>query len=378
MRVAIVAECFLPEVNGVTNTVLRISERLSKNGHDVMIVAPGPGPEWAAGATVVRVPSMTLPVYRSLQVGRPTSHVVHTLEAFAPDVIHLAAPAVLGMAGLQAAEALGVPSVAVFQTDLVGFARRYHLSPLAPPLWSWLRRLHNRATVTLAPSTSTAWELRAHGVERVELWARGVDTERFTPAHRDRMLRRRLSPDRRPIVGYIGRLAREKQVGMMAAVDAMPGVRPVVVGDGPLRSRLERALSNTEFLGFLHGDELARAAASLDVFVHTGANETFCQALQEAMAAGVPVVAPAAGGPLDLVRHGATGFLYPPGDEGHLAEAVRTLVGDKPLRRRLGAAARESVLHRTWPAVVDDLISRYRTLTGAASPGSGPERVQAA
>lgn len=368
MRVAIVTECFLPEINGVTNTVVRLCEGLTTLGHDVLVVAPGPGPEELGLAKVARVRSVPLPVYRSLQIGLPTDRVRETLEGFGPDVVHLAAPAVLGWAGVRAASTLGVPSVAVFQTDLVGFARRYHCRALARSMWSMLRRIHNQASLTLAPSTAAAWNLGAHGIQRIGIWARGVDVERFSPAHRDPVVRRTLAPGGETIVGYVGRLAREKQVDLLGSLGALSGTSTVVVGDGPLRWRLQRKLPDARFLGFLSGPALSQAYAALDVFVHTGAVETFCQAVQEALASGVPVVAPAAGGPLDLVKHGHNGFLFPPGDSRQMAEAVRTLVADQALRQRLGQAAAESVAPRTWPALVDQLEGWYRHVLAAEEP----------
>ena len=125
MRVAIVAESFLPEVNGVTNSVLRVLEHLEAQGHDALVVAPGDGPERCGHARVVRTPAVALPLYRSLPVGLPTAEVRRHLDAFRPDVVHLAAPVVLGAAGAVAARRLGIPAVAVYQTDLAGFASRY-------------------------------------------------------------------------------------------------------------------------------------------------------------------------------------------------------------------------------------------------------------
>src|SRR5690606_14467929 len=166
----------------------------------------------------------------------------------------------------------------------------------------WRCRLHGRADRTLAPSSWATAELRARGVPRVHRWARGVDTRRFDPAKRDDALRARLAPGGELLVGYVGRLAPEKQVERIAALESLPSARLVVVGGGPSEERLRAALPGAAFLGFREGEELARIYASLDVFVHTGPSETFCQAVQEALASGLPVVAPDAGGPRDLVR----------------------------------------------------------------------------
>ena len=140
-------------------------------------------------------------------------------------------------------------------------------------------------------------------------------------------MRRHIAPRGEVVVGYVGRLAAEKQVERLLRLADLPGTRLVVVGDGPLRARLERRLTRARFLGFRTGGDLAATMASLDVFVHPGEAETFCQAVQEALASGVPVVAPAAGGPMDLVRHGVNGWLFPSGRPAPLASALNFVAG---------------------------------------------------
>ena len=372
MRVAIVTESFLPVINGVSNSVVQVVEHLVRRGHQPMVVAPGAGPDHHHGAPVVRIPALDLPVVDSVPVGVPTRKVVTALRAFGPDVVHLASPVIVGVRGLWAARRLGVPTVAVYQTDIAGFADSYGLGFAARTAWRWTRRIHSGADRTLAPSSAAAAALAAHGVPRVHRWGRGVDTARFRPTRWDERLRARLAPRGEILVGFVGRLAPEKKVLRLAALHDVPGIQLVVVGDGPDRCQLARRLPNAVFLGFKTGDELAAAYASLDVFVHTGPFETFCQTVQEALASGLPVIAPDAGGPRDLVVHGGTGFLLPEsgrpdadkvfGDA--LREAVRALVQDQELRIRFGAAARRSVLQRTWPAICDELLGHYAAVTG--------------
>lgn len=368
MRVAIVTECFTPTWNGVTNSVVRVVDHLERRGHEVLVVAPGLGPSRCglSGATAVeRVPAIHLPAYRSLPVGIPTPGVRRALERFGPDVVHLAAPVVLGDVAGRAAQEMRVPAVAVYQTDLVGFARRYGLGMTSAATWAWLRRVHGRAAVTLAPSSLAEWDLRRNGIERVARWSRGVDLDRWHPRHRDRGLRRRLlEPGGSALVGYSGRLAPEKQIRHLNHLAGMPVVRVVVVGDGPARDRLARQLPEARFLGYRSGSELATIVASLDVFVHTGPHETFCQAIQEALAAGVPVIAPASGGPLDLIHHGRTGFLYPAGSPELIRSAVQALVEDPALARAMGPAGRASVAERSWSAIGDELVDHYRRVIG--------------
>lgn len=370
LRVCIVAESFLPSVNGVTNSVVRIVEELTRAGHHCTVVAPGPGTATLDGADVIRVRSFDLPRYGDLRVGLPTARLAQILRAARPDVVHLAAPAVLGAAAAIAARRLHLPVVAVYQTDLAGFASRHRLRFAQRPIWRWISWVHNHADLTLAPSTAAMWALRHQGVESVARWARGVDLDRFSPAHRNDRIRSALQ--RRPdevIVGYVGRLAPEKQVGRLRALDGIDKVRVVVVGDGPHRGTLERQLPAASFLGLCQGAELGAIYAALDVFVHTGLDETFCQAVQEALASGVPVVAPASGGPFDLVQHGRTGFLWNPAAPESLTQAVATLVESPVLRARMGAAARVSVLHRPWSVLTAELVAHYRSVITSATPG---------
>ncbi|MGP4098889.1 glycosyltransferase family 4 protein [Nonomuraea sp. KM90] len=371
MRVAIVAESFLPQVNGVVNSVCHILDHLAATGHEAIVLAPAPAPPAYAGFPVHPIPGLALPFYRSVSVGLPGRRVTRTLSGFKPDLVHLASPAVLGASGAAAARRLGVPAVAVFQTDLAGFARQYGLGAAGGAIWSWLRRVHRGAARTLAPSRATLRELSARGIPRLALWGRGVDLELFHPRRSCAALRRRLAPGGEVVVGYAGRLAAEKQVHRLAAVADLPGVRLAVVGAGPSERSLRRRLPEAEFLGLRTGPDLARAVASFDVFVHTGSNETFCQAVQEALACGVPVVAPAAGGPLDLVRPEVNGLLHPPDDLPGLRAAVARLVADASLRARLAGQARASVAGRAWPALCEELLAHYRDVLEVPMPVAG-------
>lgn len=366
MRVAIVAESFLPQVNGVSTTVARLARHLVTRGHQALIVAPGPGGTVVGGTRVVRMPAVGLPFYRDCRVAVSDGGLGTVLRRFEPDVVHLAAPLALGRRAGRIATDLGVPAVATFHTDLAGFARRYHLGIAEESVWSMVRAAHRHAALTLAPSSLTAWQLGERGIAPVELWRRGVDTRRFTPAHRDRGLRRHLVPRGEVLIGYVGRLAREKQVERLRPVTRLPNARVVIVGDGPRRRWLERHLPEATFVGFRRGAELSRLVASLDIFVHPGLDETFCQTVQEAMAAGVAVVAPAAGGPLDLVQHGVTGLLWSPEAPETLAGATRELAADPELRHRIALAGRASVEGQTWPVVLDEALGHYRRLAGPA------------
>ena len=365
-------------MNGVTGSVLQILKHLERTGHDTHVIAPDAAgmPTSLHGADVEAIPSFALPGYRNVRVGTSPAHrVAASLRRFRPDVVHLASPFALGWRGVLAADRLDVASVAAYQTDIAAYTERYRIAATTGIAEAHIARLHRRATLTLAPSTESAQQLASLGVDRIRRWGRGVDAERFQPLRRSQELRARWGAD--VVIGYVGRLAPEKQVEDLVALRGIPGARLVIVGDGPSRQRLESLLPDALFLGQLDGDALSAAMASFDLFVHPGESETFGQTLQEAHASGVPVVATGRGGPLDLVRMGIDGWLYRPGDLDDLRMRVNDLAGDARKRRAFGEAGRAAVQGRSWAQVCDQLLEHYdeARMLGAADRSLRARRV---
>ena len=379
MRVALFAESSLIHMNGVTHSLLQVLRHLEANGHETRVIAPRASRDEASvgphGSELSLLRSVGLPSYPEVRLTFARAASLSTmLRDFAPDVVHLASPFVLGWQGLRAADHLGIPTVAIYQTDIPGYAERYGMPAAQPVLAQHVARIHQRATLTLAPSSASIAELREAGVDRLKLWARGVDGERFRPERRSEEWRRRVAPNAETIIGYVGRLAPEKQVEDLQAIADLPNSKLVIVGDGPSRGALQKMLPDAAFLGFLGGHELAEAVASFDLFVHPGENETFCQTIQEALASGVPVVATGRGGPLDLVQNSRTGWVYTPGNLQELRDRVIDLVGDPAKRRAFAVAARDSVSHRTWARLGDELIGHYRDAI-AVQQGTAPTSI---
>lgn len=361
MRVALLAESFLPHMNGVTGSVLQVLRHLAAEGHETLVIAPRAREvtDDLHGARTELLRSVPLPSYPEVRVVfARAARLTAILREFQPDVVHLASPFVLGWQGLAAADALRVPSVAVYQTDVVAYAQKYGMPRATALVGRHVARLHRRATLTLAPSSASMRQLDELGVDRVRRWGRGVDGQRFAPHRRSEAWRASVAPGE-ALIGYVGRLAPEKQVEDLAALADLPGTRLVVVGDGPARPALERLLPRAVFTGHLGGLALAETLASFDVFVHPGESETFGQTIQEALASGVPVVATGVGGPVDLVRSSIDGWLYRPGDLTDLRARVSDLVGDDGKRRAFAEAAHDSVRDRTWDAVCRQLVGHY-------------------
>jgi phosphatidylinositol alpha 1,6-mannosyltransferase len=294
------------------------------------------------------------------------------IDGFAPDVIHLASPFFLGKYAAKIAEKLGIPTLAIYQTDIAGFARHYGLTIAHDSLKKWVAKIHSQATRTLAPSKWSCEDLQNSGVKNVHLWQRGVDSNKFSPEKRDIDLRCELLGDRpdRKLVGYVGRLANEKRIDDLAALEKRDDIQLVIVGDGPARMRLERELPTAKFVGYQAGEDLARYYASLDIFVHTGKHETFCQSIQEALASGVPVIAPNSGGPTDLVKHGWTGFLIDTSNSYSLNHSVDQILKlSEPAL--MADRARNSVIDRTWEVVNNQLLNHYRELKNKQAMSEG-------
>jgi len=359
MRIAIVTEAFLPQVNGVTNSVLRLLEFSKSQGHEVLIIAPESegAPSQYLGYKIKHVPSISMK--KLIPVGVPSKFLEPLLEGFAPDVIHLASPIFLGHYVTKIAKRLGIPTVSVYQTDIAGFARHYGLTIAHSSLWRWISRIHQNSDMTLAPSQWSCRELESNGVGNVRLWKRGVNLENFQPNRRDEVLRAELSHNgQKTIVGYVGRLANEKRIDDLAILDAQPDIQIVIVGVGPAEAKFKKSLPNAKFVGYQSGVDLARYVASFDLFVHTGKHETFCQSIQEALASGVPVIGPNSGGPVDLIDHGVTGLLIDTAKPLELLASVE-IIRNSSDYEQMRISAREAVKHRTWDYINSQLMNHY-------------------
>ncbi|MBN3873526.1 glycosyltransferase family 1 protein [Nostoc sp. JL33] len=366
MRIALFTETFLPKVDGIVTRLRHTVDHLQRSGNQVLVIAPDGGITEHKGAKVYGVTGFPLPLYPELKMALPRPAIGYVLEEFKPDVIHVVNPAVLGLSGIFYSKILKIPLVASYHTHLPQYLQHYGLGMLEGFLWELLKGAHNQAALNLCTSTVMVEELTAHGIERVDLWQRGVDTELFHPDLASVEMRSRLSQNHpeSPLLLYVGRLSAEKEIERIKPIlEAIPQARLALVGDGPHRQALEKhfAGTNTYFVGYLMGKELGAAFASADAFIFPSRTETLGLVLLEAMAAGCPVVAARSGGIPDIVTDGVNGYLFEPTADvqGALAATIR-LLEQKQQRDIIRQNARQEAESWGWAAATRQLQDYYQ------------------
>ncbi|MFN6558914.1 MAG: glycosyltransferase family 4 protein [Nostoc sp. ChiSLP01] len=366
MRIALFTETFLPKVDGIVTRLRHTVDHLQRNGNQVLVIAPDGGITEHKGAKVYGVTGFPLPLYPELKMALPRPAIGYALEEFQPDIIHVVNPAVLGLAGIFYSKMLKIPLVASYHTHLPQYLQHYGLGMLEGLLWELLKGAHNQAALNLCTSTAMMEELSAHGIERVDLWQRGVDTELFHPDLASGEMRSRLSQNHpeSPLLLYVGRLSAEKEIERIKPIlEAIPEARLALVGDGPHRQALEKhfAGTNTHFVGYLIGRELGSAFASADAFIFPSRTETLGLVLLEAMAGGCPVVAARSGGIPDIVTDGVNGYLFEPtvDVQGAIAATVR-LLEEKQQRDIIRQNARREAESWGWAAATSQLQNYYQ------------------
>lgn len=375
LRVALITSSYNFIADGVALTLNRLVGYLENQGIQVLVFAPiASEPAFAHNGTLVAVPSLALP-------GRPEYRLALGLGAaakkrlldFAPDIVHIAVPDLLGHAALALARAQNIPVVASYHTRYETYLKHYwYLAPLEGLLTRILRRFYDACREVYVPSDSTRDALLADGLRNnFKPWPRGIDTERFHPGKRSPAWRARHGiGENELVILHVSRLVREKRLDTLTAAlnkIAVPH-RVVIVGDGPDRGFAEAKLPHAVFTGFLSGDELADAYASSDIFVFPSDSESFGNVTLEAMASGLACVCADATGSRSLVVAGETGFLAPADDAEAFSRHITHLAQDESLRRRMGLAARARSLSFSWDETLARLLGYYRALLSGTGP----------
>ena len=388
MKLAIVTETFLPEINGVAMTFGVIAEELGRRGHSVAVYRPW-RPELSeaqdnAGYWQVAMPGLPLPGYPLLRMGLPAgARLRRAWTADRPDLVHVATEGPLGLSAVRTARALGIPVTSSFHTNFHAYAKHYKASVFQSVALAWLRYVHNQTLKTFAPTAELCAELEGVGFRNLAVLSRGVDTRQFGPERRSSALRAEwnaASGD--PVVIHVGRMAAEKNYPLLfrayaAMRKANPACRFVLAGEGPLKRSLRKRHPDVVFAGFFPRDEIGRYYASADIYIHASLTETFGNVLTEAMASGLAAAGFDYAAARMFIRDGQNGLTAPRGDPERLIAAAVRLATDAELRTRLRRAAREAVEAQSWERVIARFEGDLEALAGMARPTANAARALA-
>ncbi len=369
LRVALFTGNYNYIKDGVALTLNRLVAFLERRGVPVLVFAPvAEKPAFQSAGELVAVPSFSIPTRAEYRIATGLPDAARDrLKAFRPTLFHIAVPDILGYQALKLSESWGIPAVASYHTRYDTYLRFYGLGFLEKLGKRYMRNFYNRVRRVYPPSESMAEIIRREGQsQQVEVWARGVDSDLFSPGKRDMAWRQSLGiADAEVVVSFAGRLVKEKNTALyMRVMNQLAGsglkIRPLMIGDGPEMATLRAGLRNGVFAGFLHGEELARAYASSDIFFFPSESETFGNVTLEAMASGLPAVNAVSSGSNSLVVEGVTGYLVSAREEAIMAERIAALAQDAELCTRMGEAARARALAYSWDHIMSGLLDSYR------------------
>ncbi|MGR9049838.1 glycosyltransferase family 4 protein [Halobacillus faecis] len=372
MKVAIFTDTYVPQVNGVARTLKRWTEYLEKKRIPYRVYAPEVRSNEEYLDHIHRFNSVPFWLYPECRLALPNvMKIKRDLTDFQPDLIHIATPFNLGLAGLHFGKKMGIPLVGSYHTHFDQYLDYYKLSFLSPFVWKYMQWFHQPFKKTLVPSLHTKRELELHGLHNIGLWQRGVDHQHFSPAHRDDSVKKHFKIDAPILLSYVGRLAPEKGLGtLMNVAKALPhdinkNIHWLIVGDGPLRNHLQSvAPHNMTFAGYQDGESLARIYASSTLFVFPSATETFGNVVLESLSSGTPVIAANAGGVKEILDHGKTGWLCTPNDDHSFTQGILDLLSDQEKLTAMRIQARQEALRRSWEEIFEQLMRDYKEAVG--------------
>lgn len=373
MKIAIFTDTFYPQVNGVAKTLEKFKEYMDKNGIEYRVFAPK-FDKSASDDNVLRFKSFSLPFYPDCRLSIPNYFTIcRELDSFKPDIIHVMTEFNMGLCGLRYAKTHKITVVSSYETNIPEYMQYYHLKFLENGAWRFFKWFHTKCNKSYCPSNATVDLLKNKGLTNVEVLARGIEVENFSPDFRDDSFRESHNIDDKIVFLYVGRISPEKDLKVLINVarklnlEYADKVHFLMVGDGPSLNDLKgNAPGNMTFTGFLRGAELSKIYASADIFMFTSPTETLGLVLLEAMASGLSIISCNAGGVTDNLIDNYNCITCREKNEDDFYKAAKALVKDQKLRQKLSVNARNYAIGKNWDDSFDKLIKDYEEITTAS------------
>lgn len=369
MRIAIFTDTFFPQINGVTNTLGKMTEYFERNGIDYKIFAPKYDEE--VNYSAERFYSLKFFLYPDCRIAFPNIFKIsQTLLEFRPDLIHLMTEFNMGITGLRYGKKNNIPIISNYSTNFSQYTDYYKLDFLKQSIWDYLKWFHNQSSLTLCPSFESQKILKQNDIGNTEIFSRGIDTAKFHPSNRDENLRKELGVEEKIVFLNVGRVSYEKDLDLLiesyGRLKLKYGKRIslIITGEGPYLNKCKAALpDDTIFTGFKTGQELSKIYASSDIFVCPSSTETFGNVILEAMASGLPVIGADAGGVKETIMHNRNGLKFEARNSVDLENAMIELIEDPSLRERLRDMGIRSAGERSWHRIMGGLVGLYERIT---------------
>lgn len=367
MKLAYFIDTLPPHYDGVVKTICQLIEALKTEKVEFRFFSSfKPGPQFDWTDHVHKVFSASVVLYKDYRLGFPYFQgVFQELDTFGPDIVHSVGPTFLSLYGSKYARSRGVKSIASYHTNFISYMPYYKFPRLLNPLAIHLhRRFYNRFDRVLVPSATAGDDLRKTGIRNIFIWPRGVDLDKFSPAHRNLELRKKFRADRQPLLLFVGRLVKEKDLrDLLSAVKLLKAkghaFQMVFVGSGPMQIELRRRLPDAFFTGFLTGLSLSEWYASSDMLIFPSTTETFGNVVLEAMASGIPAIVVNKGGVKELIRDGIDGFIAESNSPKDLAKKIELALINNNTLLKMGKEARRMAEKHTWEKANRALLNCY-------------------
>lgn len=374
IKVAFFADVLEANVDGVTHTLYQMIDRIPKAEFDFLFITPHPPKDVDSFPfRIVKCPSMGLPLYSEYRIALPffKKSLQDELESFNPDIVHFTTPSFLGSYARDFAKSRDIPVISTYHSHFHSYLEYYfgflpggHKAIV--PVANRLLKIYRECDLTLVPSQAMKDFLLEWGVQphQLQIWKRGVDQDVFSPSNRNETWRKEMGLEGKKSVLFVSRLVKYKSIDTIANTyelfrERNPNVEFVITGDGPDADYLKEKMPEAIFTGKKTDEELAMIYASNDVFMFPSVTETFGNVVLEALASGLPVVAAAEGGPLDIVTDEINGYLVTPRDAEAFYQKLNLLLNNDVLRNRMSQEAVAYADTQSWDNIAKQLFSMY-------------------